>query len=581
METNGGGAGDLAAQATRKIYDAYDDYQHEFKTITRRAKSRFEQRDWRGVQADALERLELYKKIIDRTITETRELLGAGAQDQALWARMKSEYSRRIGGCADFELVETFFNSVTRRIFNTVGVDRSIEFVDSDFEPLPSRPDQPVYHTYPHLGSTQALLEKLYTNYPFEAGYEDLERDIHRAAEEIDAYLIGHWGSAQFDRVEMIRAVFYRNNGAYLVGRLWRREKITPLVLCLAHPPGGVCTDAVLLDENEASIVFSFTRSYFHVDVDVPGELVSFLKSIIPLKRLAELYISIGYNKHGKTELYRDLLRHLANSDDKFEIARGERGMVMIVFTMRSYDFVFKVIKDRITPPKATSRREVMDRYDLVFKHDRAGRLVDAQEFEHISFERSRFSQELLDELLEVAPQGVEVDEACVVIHHLYTERRLTPLNLYVKEVDEERARRVVIDYGQAIKDLAATNIFPGDVLLKNFGVTRHGRVVFYDYDELTLLSSCKFRRMPQASSYDEELSAEPWFYVGPDDIFPEEFLTFLGLQEPLRSLFIDRHGDLFEVEFWRRMQARHAAGDVIDIFPYPENRRLESINRP
>ena len=333
--------------------------------------------------------------------------------------------------------------------------------------------------------------------------------------------------------------------------------------------------DAILFNENEVSIVFSFTRSYFHVDMERPHELVDFLKSIIPLKRRAELYIAIGFNKHGKTELYRDLLRHLEHSTDQFEIARGEKGMVMTVFTLPSYDMVFKIIKDRIDPPKTVTRQEVIERYDLVFKHDRAGRLVDAQEFEHLTFERNRFSDALLAELAVVAPKAVVVSDDTVDIKHLYIERRLVPLNLYIKEASDQAAHLAVIDYGRAIKDLAATNIFPGDVLLKNFGVTRHGRVVFYDYDELCRITDCKFRKMPRPRSFEDEFEADPWFYVGPMDIFPEEFRTFLGLQEPLRSVFIEYHGDLFDAEFWKRMQARHRAGEVVDIVPYPDYRRL------
>jgi isocitrate dehydrogenase kinase/phosphatase len=295
----------------------------------------------------------------------------------------------------------------------------------------------------------------------------------------------------------------------------------------------------------------------------------------MPLKRIAELYISIGFNKHGKTELYRELIHHLANSTDKFKIARGERGMVMIVFAIDSFDMVFKIIKDRVDPPKTATRQEVMERYDLVFKHDRAGRLVDAQEFEYLSFDKNRFSEELLEQLLAVAPNVVRVDHECVIIKHLYIERRLTPLNLYVKEAGEAAAREAVIDYGKAIKDLAATNIFPGDVLLKNFGVTRHGRVVFYDYDELCLVTDCKFRKMPQARNFDEEFESDAWFYVGPLDIFPDEFRTFLGLLEPLRSAFVEVHEDLFGVEFWHSMQRKHASGEYIHIYPYPENKRL------
>jgi isocitrate dehydrogenase kinase/phosphatase len=417
-----------------------------------------------------------------------------------------------------------------------------------------------------------ALLGDVLRAYDFGVPYEALERDAALVAAEIQAAL---GAGAVPDSIEMVRPVFYRGKGAYLVGRVRCAERWLPLVLALRNPDGGLAVDAALTSADEASIVFSFARSYFHVETDRPGDLAAFLRAILPGKRVAELYTALGHNKHGKTELYRDLLRHLAQTDDKFELAWGERGLVMAVFTLPKFNVVFKIIKDRFPFPKSTTRAEVMAKYQLVFRRDRAGRLIDAQEFEFLEFDRARFDPVLLSELLEAAGQTVRVDGDWVVIRHLYTERRLMPLNLFVRQADEAAAREAVLDYGQSIKDLAATNIFPGDLLLKNFGVTRHGRVVFYDYDELCLLEQCKFREMPRASSLDEELSAEPWYYVGDDDIFPEEFIRFLGFPAPLRQLFLEAHGDLLTAEFWRQMQARLRAGEIVDIFPYKHSRRL------
>jgi isocitrate dehydrogenase kinase/phosphatase len=330
-----------------------------------------------------------------------------------------------------------------------------------------------------------------------------------------------------------------------------------------------------LLDEDEVSILFSFARSYFHVAIDRPYDLVRFLKTIMPRKRTAELYISIGYNKHGKTELYRDLLHHLAASDDSFEIARGQPGMVMVVYTMPAFDLVFKTIRDYFEYPKRTTRRSVMEKYHLVFKHDRAGRLVDAQEFEHLQFERARFDEALLAELQEEAGKSVDFCEDQIIIKHAYVERRIIPLDIYVREADEAAARAAVVEYGNAIKDLAVSNIFPGDMLLKNFGVTRHGRVVFYDYDELCLLTSCNFRTVPPAPSYEDELAPEPWYSVDENDVFPEQFPHFVGIHGKLRDVFLEHHADLFDVTYWRGVQERLQAGEIIGILPYAEERHL------
>jgi isocitrate dehydrogenase kinase/phosphatase len=381
----------------------------------------------------------------------------------------------------------------------------------------------------------------------------------------------------QIDAIDVVESVFFRGQGAYLVGRIICDDQTMPMTLAIKNETVGLAVDAALLTTDEVSIVFSFTRSYFHVEVHRPRELVAFLKSIMPHKPISELYISIGYNKHGKTEFYRDLVRHIEQSTDSFEIARGDPGMVMSVFTLPSFDVVFKVIRDRFAYPKTASRKDVMDRYQLVFKHDRAGRLADVQEFEHLAFARERLSEQLLTELMSEAAETISCKDKIVELKHLYVERHMVPLNLFIREAELSAARAAVIDYGRAVKDLAATNIFPGDMLLKNFGVTRHGRVVFYDYDELCLVTDCHFRELPKPRDEDDELGAEPWFYVGPNDIFPEEFLTFMGLGGELRRAFLEAHSDLLTPQYWWIMQDRHRAGELIDILPYPCSRRLSS----
>jgi isocitrate dehydrogenase kinase/phosphatase len=569
----------LAEAAAAAIWRGFTAYQDEFRAITRRARSRFEQRDWHGIQSDGVERLDLYKKIVDAIVAEVHARLGGEVKEETVWVRMKAAYSRLIAGCGDFELAETFFNSITRRIFATVGVKAEREFVESDFDLPPARSARPLQRTYARPTSVPALTQAVLSDYAaeFQAPFHDLALDVRLASAEIERRL-REQGVSDIAQVDVLRPVFFRNKGAYIVGRIRSGGGQTvPLVFALRHPVEGIVVDAVLLDEDSVSIVFSYTRSYFHVEVDNPLEVIEFLKTIMPLKRVAELYISIGYNKHGKTELYRDLLHHLRESADQFEIAPGDKGMVMMVFVLPQFDVVFKIIKDRFAYPKTTTRQEVMNKYALVFKHDRAGRLVDAQEFEHLQFDRARFSEALLAELLAECAGSVTVEGECIAIKHLYTERKMTPLNLYLRQVDDAAARAAVIDYGQAVKDLAATNIFPGDMLLKNFGVTRHGRVVFYDYDELGLLTDYHFREIPQANDYDEETSADPWFYVGERDIFPEEFIRFFGLQPNVKEAFLQAHGDLLGVAFWTNLQERLHAGEVIDVFPYRPTQRLHT----
>jgi isocitrate dehydrogenase kinase/phosphatase len=565
----------LASLGAKVIASNYATYQEKRRAIDQRAKTRFEKREWAGSQADSVEKIELYRIVIGEVVEVIRELAEDRIHDSQLWKGIKAVFSSQIAERHDWELAETFFNSVTRRIFVTVGVDPQIEFVDTDFKTPPTKAGGIEYSVYQDHGSLQELVQAVLDDYPFAIDYEDLPRDIRLITARIEEYLAELGLAGHVEQSRMLKPVFYRGQAAYLVGQLSVGANTLPLIIGLDNPRGTIVVDSVILDEDLASILFSFAYSYFRVVADRPHDVVEFLRSVMPLKRPAELYISLGYNKHGKTELYRDLLYHLANSEDRFELADGVPGMVMIVFTMPGYDLVFKVIRDRFAKPKDVTRREVMDKYRLVFRHDRAGRLIDAQEFEHLKFGRDRFSEALLEDLAREAVQTVDITDDDVIIRHAYIERRLVPLNIYVEQAEQQAAMAAVRDYGQAIKDLMATNIFPGDLLLKNFGVTRHGRVIFYDYDELCLLTECKFRRIPPALGVEDEMAAETWFSVGDHDVFPEQFPEFLGLTGPLREAFVALHSDLFDVQLWRQYQQSHRDGSMVRIYPYPQSVRL------
>jgi isocitrate dehydrogenase kinase/phosphatase len=402
-----------------------------------------------------------------------------------------------------------------------------------------------------------------------ESCWQNLGSSIAAAEERLASVVSGSV------KIEMVGSVFYRGRGAYLVGRVFSNGETIPVAFALRHPTSsGITLDAVLIGESDLAVLFSYTRAYFRVDVGCPFEMVRWLQRLMPRKRLADLYNALGYNRHAKTEFYRDFVRHLHKSTDRFVAAEGARGMVMLVFTLPTYDVVFKLIRDRFDAPKESDRAEVMGRYRIVFEHDRAGRLVEAHAFEHLRIPRERFDPALLVDLGRDAAKTVRIEGSDVVIDHAYVERRVRPLTLFVAQGKGDSIA-AACDYGQAIKDLAASNIFPGDLLTKNFGLTRHDRVVFYDYDELGFLTDYNFRELPQAKSYEEELAAEPWFSVRPNDIFPEEFPNFLGFPPPAREALMDRHGDLFRPEFWRRMQEKFRVGELPEIFPYPPERRL------
>jgi isocitrate dehydrogenase kinase/phosphatase len=567
----------LIGQGASAIYRAFSAYRSQFKEITRRAPLRFKNRDWHGVRADAIRRLDLYKDAVNRIEIDIRRLLADQIQEKNIWAVIKTAYSGMLIQNDDWELAETFFNSITRRVFATVGVDAEIEFVNTDFDTPPTPTTSKIYHTFKGRESTARLIRMILADYSLMAPFQDIEYDAQQVAVKIEIHLRKMGASGKIDGIDMARRVFYRGMGAYLIGRIFSGSTLVPLAIALLNTVDGIVVDGVLLNTDDVSILFGFTRSYFHVEVERPFDLIHFLKSILPHKRIAELYISTGFNKHGKTELYRELLDHMTVCYiDRFNISPGQRGMVMIVFNLPNDDLVFKLIRDRFDTPKKTTRREIMAKYDLVFRHDRAGRLVDAQAFEHLKFDTSCFSPQLLAELKQDAGGTVRLENDYIIVEHAYVERRVTPLDVFLNEADEPEAHKIVIEWGNAIKDLAVSNIFPGDILLKNFGVTRHGRVVFYDYDELCPLTSCNFRKLPPAYEYENEMASEPWFYVDDNDVFPEEFQKFLGLRPPLRDVFLEHHNDLFEVSFWQQAQQMIQAGELPHIYPYARNCRLK-----
>ena len=560
--------------AVASIHAAYDKYARGFEEITGRARARFECRDWSGAQADGTERLTLYKTHLDAAVADVRDILEDGVMERTVWAAMKAEHALRQDR-PDSELAETFFNSVTRRVFSTVGVDPAIEYLDQT-RPEPDPADTAIWETYAAERVDPALVRRMLLALPWSVPYAQLDRDAALVAELIDARVRRVAGGSSAVELDILHALFYRNKGAYLVGRMRIGAETLPLVLPLLHAERGIVVDAVLMTSDEASVVFGFSWTYFRVAAPRPRALVDFLGSIMPLKSVHELYTAVGYNKHGKTELYRSLMRHLEEPDARFAFAEGDEGMVMAVFTLPSFNVVFKIIKDSFGAPKNTTRRGVMAKYHFVFVRDRVGRLADAQEFEHLEFPRRCFPDDLLAYLVRQAGATVRVEGERVIVRHLYTERRVTPLNLFLRDAGPGAAEEAVLDYGNAIKDLAAADIFTGDMLLKNFGVTRNGRVICYDYDELCLLSECRFRRIPEPTTMDEEFAAEPWFHVGEQDIFPEEFRAFLVPPGRLRDAFLAAHGNLLETGFWQGVQRRLAAGEVVDVFPYRREARLQ-----
>jgi isocitrate dehydrogenase kinase/phosphatase len=541
-----------AAAIAAAVAEQFVLYNEDFGRITRRAALHFMACDWAAAQSDSVARIELYEQRVARCVRAIAAQLQQHATDTSLWAAIKAAYEQIVARRPDSDFYRTFFNSVTRDTFGTVGVNREVEFCATNVGRTSGSVPIRVYR----VGATLPVaVRELLADLPFTAFIADVNAAVHRISAEIGRYFETHRQNAAPESIELIEPLFYRGSRAFLVGRLIDDTSMAPLVIAFDNSSAGVRVEAVMLSRADVGSLFGFARSYFHVDLPVVGAAITWLRSFMPRKPIDELYTVLGRAKQGKTERYFALRRHLDSSIDTFVHAPGERGLVMIVFTLPSHDLVFKVIRDRFGEPKRSTRADVVERYQFVFRHDRAGRLVDAQEFKRLRLPRARFMPQLAEELLTDASMSCRIEGEDLIVEHCYIERRLRPLNLFLREADPAAAESAIIDYGNALRDLAASNVFPGDLLLKNFGVTGHGGVIFYDYDELCQVSECVFRDYPSAGSDEEETSAEPWFYVGPKDVFPEQWLQFLGVPQALREVFLRHHGDLLTAAWWRAAQ--------------------------
>ena len=585
----------LAYDIAKAMMDGFNRHYQLFRTESARAKHRFETADWHGQQRAQRERIEFYDLRVREASMRLESEFKGGEQTMNVWQQVKLHYIGLLVNHQQPELAETFFNSVTTKIlhrsyfqndFIFVRPAVSTEYIENE-EPT-AKPTYRAY--YPSPETLQANVVKMVQDFELRTEFEDLARDAGYVVDALQKRLGDAKLRANF-QIQVLSSLFYRNKGAYIVGKIINGFNEVPVALPLLHNKHGkLVIDAALFGEDDLLILFSFARAYFMVDMGIPSAYVQFLRSMMPRMPRAEIYNALGLAKQGKTLFYRDFLYHLRHSTDKFRIAPGIKGMVMLVFDLPSFPYVFKVIKDYYPPQKDTTREQIKGKYLLVKQHDRVGRMADTQEYSEVAFPRERFDDELIAEIEKFAPSQLEISDRDgdgkveVIIKHVYIERRMIPLNIYLQEafdtgVDEPVAKdqieRAVVEYGNAIKDLVAANIFPGDMLWKNFGITRHGKVVFYDYDEIEYITDCKFRKVPTPRNEEDEMSGEVWYSVGPKDVFPETFGPFLLGNDAVRGVFMQHHADLLDAAFWQNHQSRIQAGHVFDVFPYEQDKRF------
>ncbi|MDK9724534.1 MAG: bifunctional isocitrate dehydrogenase kinase/phosphatase [Sterolibacteriaceae bacterium MAG5] len=570
-----------AQRIAQAMLEGFNKHYRLFRECSAAAKARFDAADWQGVQQSVQDRIAFYDDRVNETVARLHDEFQADLLDETAWQPVKLIYIGMLAEHKQPELAETFFNSVFCRIMHRTYFHNDFIFVRPAISTEYIESDPPTYRSYyPNEEGFRASIRQMFVDFGWQRPFEDLDRDVDYIMIVAERH-VGEWPQPETNfQIQVLSSAFYRNKGAYIIGKVVNGAHEYPFMIPVLHTrEGKLYVDTVLLDADHIRTLFSLSRAYFMVDMQVPANYVQFLRSIMPNKPRSEIYTMLGLGKQGKTAFYRGLMSHLQHSRDQFIIAPGIKGLVMLVFTLPSYPYVFKVIKDVFGATKEVDHATVKRKYQLVKQVDRVGRMADTLEFSHVALPKARFSQELVDELYKLVPSLLEEDGDDLIIKHLYIERRMVPLNIYLETAEkkdrDDLLEDAVCEYGNAIRELAIANIFPGDMLWKNFGVTRYGRVVFYDYDEIEYMTDCNFRKIPPPPNFEAEMSGEVWYSVGRNDIFPEEFETFLLVSDKIRNAFLRHHADLFDAAFWKQAQESIRRGEVRDFFPYPESMRF------
>jgi len=585
----------ISLSIAKKILLGFEHHYQNIKSASIEAKRCFEEKEWEKIENDSKLRLNFYDEQVDvfcknlSSELKKQTLYGAKAEfnetqkmdkfNSDFWKNTKHVYIELITSHKQPELAETFYNSVFCRIFSRSFYNNQYIFTKPCVSLNYIDMDEPVIDSYfVDDGQLKETLTSVLNNYKFKCKFGNLDQDIERLQEQ----LIKQMPRLQSEVFELqfISTPFIRGKCAYIVGKIVTQlhSDVPVLIALLNDENKGLYVDSLLTDIGSISIIFSFSRSYFFITTDYPSAIVEYLKELLPGKTRAVLYSAIGLHKQGKTLLYRHFLKYSKITSEKLIIAPGIKGMVMSVFTFPMYPYVFKVINDQFAPPKMGTKEMVKDRYYFVKNHVRIGRLADTWEFSNVAFPLKDIDDALLKELEKKASSNIEIENDLLIIKHMYIENKMTPLNMYLETANKKQQNHIINDYGKAIDELINSNIFPGDMLTKNFGVTRQNRVVFYDYDEITLMSTPIFKKIPKAKTYEQEMASEPWYYVGQNDVFPEEFKYFMLPNPYMKEVFNKKYKKLLDADYWVSIQEKIKQNGVMDYYPYGSEKRMCEI---
>lgn len=549
----------MEEQIAHIIFNEYAQYRQQVEHYTALAAKRFIDADWQGQRLAVRSRIKLH----DNCLTALHQQLAN--IDSTYWTRerWKATYDHYV------KLLASKVDSLAISFFDAVG--RLLYKGDAPTY-LSSVAIEELVHTDTQLVSTawqgEASLMQLLKATGFYDKIKAVEqKQLQLFSEFQQNHNVGNQGILQ-----ACTDLFYRNRHAYMVGRIVIETRSLPFILCFVHADDAIELNAVLFGEDALKNIFSFSRSYFLMHTQRPIVIVNFLRLLMPSKPEAQLYINLGYQFHGRELLLHTVEGQGKNLPELFTEAPGTRGLVMVVITQRSSEFVIKLIRDECKPPKNTLPEEVHQKYAFVAAQDRVGRLADAQRIDFLRLPRYAFPPALIDLIQAECSQSCALTAEWLVLRSVYVERKLVPLNIFLETNSGDQLYQALLDFGNAIREMAMSNIFAGDLLIKNFGVTPEGRVIFYDYDEIVPVTSCNFRVMPAPANHEQEYENESWLVVKDEDVFPEEWPKFLIAEGPQREFCKDQHADIFRASYWNAIKNMHERGEIVDIQPYAPN---------
>jgi isocitrate dehydrogenase kinase/phosphatase len=561
------------------ILSVFDSFYEEFVKLTWAAKAAFESRDHPTAVANARRRLGLYNATVYPLADELRSGFPELKEREPLWAEIEAVYRVAVRGRYEADLALAYLHSAQRRVHH--GEWKPVEYgFEGSGRVVP--PENAVYErlacSWP---ITPLVIQKALQVAELAVPFCDPVRDAELIARRVNDVLAARSG-AGLRAIEMVRAGFFRNRGAYLVGRLvLKGAELKPFVIALLNGEEGVRAEAVLHAVPHVHNLCSSTEAPFQVTNRHYHELSAFLLSIMPRRPLGLHYSTIGYYHYSKVAVMYEVRRRLMHDRELLGVAPGSPGTVTIAFTSPQSDYVLKVIRDRPTSGYKWDSFEGVDavlaKYKRVHEINRTGSMLDNIVYYNLKLERSWFEPALASELLDSVTNSVQLRDGALIFKYLIVQRKLTPLNVFLETAPADRAERAIINLGFCIRNNAAANVFNKDFDTRNYGVSRYLKIYLYDYDAVEALTEMKVRTNLDRCDGEEDVPA--WFFEPGVVFLPEEIEAGLRVRSrTLRRVFRTAHADLMSVGYWEGLQQALRAGKVPGIHTFPDSCHLEDF---